>query len=124
MTCCRAKRATKYVGSAEESPNGSSNVRTTSSTRASTFGRTISSVCLVPNAFATRAACGASLNSASGNPIEKVRTGWSTNRVMEPTTADESTPPERNAPSGTSDSRWQATDSLKSRRSSSIASAS
>ena len=53
-----------------------------------------------------------------------VRTGSSMTRDMAATTADESTPPERNAPSGTSACRWRLTTDVNSSRKRSIHSAS
>src|SRR5438045_821295 len=55
--------------------------------------------------------------------MEKVFTGREVLRAMRPTTALESTPPERNAPSGTSATRRRRTASSNSARSSQLASA-
>ena len=63
----------------------------------------MSSVCSVRSSLATAAAAGASLNSGSRNPIENVRTGPVLCRGISATTALESSPLDRNAPSGTSE---------------------
>ena len=60
------------------------------------------SSCSVPNCSAMRRACGSSSNSSWSKPIENVRTGSLDCSAIAATTALESTPPERNAPSGTS----------------------
>ena len=59
VTCSLASRLTIIVGSAEGSPNGSSQMEATVSMSVSASGRTISSVWSVPRALATSAACGA-----------------------------------------------------------------
>ena len=65
-------------------------------------GRSSNSVWSVPSSFATRRAWGSSLYEFSSKPIEKVFTGRSMMRLMSATTALESMPPLRKAPSGTS----------------------
>jgi hypothetical protein len=54
--------------------------------------------------------------------IEYVRTASSVASRIEPTTALESMPPERKAPIGTSETRWEATASSSRASSASVAS--
>ncbi len=74
--------------------------------------------------LATAAASGSSLKFGSSNPIEKVLTGSLVCKVMDATTELESIPPLKNAPSGTSEISRNRTDSSKSSRKRSHASAS
>ncbi len=69
----------------------------------SASGSTISSWWSVPNRSATVLASGSSLYRSCVKPIENVLTGADDASDMAATTAAESTPPERNAPSGTSE---------------------
>jgi hypothetical protein len=55
-----------------------------------------------------------SLSSASGKPMEKVFTGRVESVAMSATTVDESTPPDRKAPSGTSATMRRRTASRRS----------
>ena len=124
VTSVRASRATRYVGSADASANGSSNSPTTLSTKRSAAGTTSRSVWRVPSAAATRRACGASLYACSANPIAKVWGGRDRSPAMSATTVDESSPPDKKAPSGTSDSRWLVTACPSNSRRCSVASSS
>ncbi len=94
---------------ADESAKGSSNIAAIASKISSTFGRRISSVCSVPSSAATALAAADSSYFSSANPIENVRTRPDAWRHIKATTVEESKPPDRNAPSGTSDSRCDAT---------------
>ena len=103
MTCRRVNSETSIVGMAEESANGSSYasgiLRTSASASA---GVQIFSWCSVPRCAATARACGDSSYPLSRKPIEKVFTGPEAAFRISATTREESIPPERNAPSGTS----------------------
>ena len=74
--------------------------------------------CSVPKCRATASAWGASSKPASSNPMVKVLTGREDWRCISATMVDESTPPERKAPSGTSASDCRLTASLSVRSSS------
>ena len=56
----------------------------------------------MPKRSATSRACGSSLYSSWVKPIENVRTGSDDCSAIAATTVEESTPPDRNAPRGTS----------------------
>ena len=56
----------------------------------------------MPNCCATRRACGSSSKASCSKPIENVLTGRDEASAIAATTAEESIPPDRNAPSGTS----------------------
>ena len=58
---------------------------------------------MVPNCSATWRAWGSSSNPWWSKPIENVRTGSADCCAIAATTAEESIPPERKAPSGTSE---------------------
>jgi hypothetical protein len=66
-------------------------------------GLTISSSCAVEKRSAISLALGSSFQSSSSKPIEKVRTGSGEVSAIAATTVAESIPPERKAPSGTSE---------------------
>jgi hypothetical protein len=85
------------------------------------FGFTTNSWCSVPYRSATARACGSSLKPSSSKPIENVFTF--VNSDMSATISDESTPPERNAPSGTSLMRRRFTAALSRLSASTTASA-
>ncbi len=91
------------VGIDEESANGSSYtsgiLRTSESASAAVQ---IFSWCSVPRCAATARAYPDSSYPGSEKPIEKVLTGLAASRCISATTSEESMPPERNAPSGTS----------------------
>ena len=63
---------------------------------------TVRSVCSVPRWRATAAACFDSSKSAFSNPMVNVFTGPTLAAFIRATTVEESMPPDRNAPSGTS----------------------
>ena len=63
----------------------------------------------MPNRSATRRARGSSFTASSANPIEKVLTGSRDCSAIAATTAEESIPPERKAPTGTSATRRRPT---------------
>ena len=88
-----------------------------SSARTSAAGIT-RSWCSAPTASATARAKGASLNSVSSKAIEHVRIGPDVTVRMRVTTALESSPPLRKAPSGASLTRWLRTASARSARTS------
>ena len=67
---------------------------------------TVSSVWSVPKWRAMRPARVASLNAVSAKPIEKVLTGRDDCLCSNSTMVEESMPPDRNAPTGTSDSNY------------------
>src|SRR5687767_15823032 len=77
-----------------------------------------------PTCSATRFAYLSSLKSCSSKPIEKVLTGCEDSCAISATTVEESTPPERKAPSGTSEIILRLVDSRSSRVVSSMASSS
>ena len=81
-------------------------------------------MCRQPRCAAIRAAYVDSSVAASSKPIVNVRTGSRETRDIAATTADESTPPERNAPSGTSAIMWRSTTAVNCSRKRSIHSAS
>jgi hypothetical protein len=68
----------------------------------------------VPRWRATAAAKGASSYAASVKPIVNVRTGTTLCACINAVTSDESTPPERNTPSGTSETMRRRTASRSS----------
>ncbi len=77
-----------------------------------------------PTCSATLRAYFSSLKSCSSNPIENVLTGAELSCAIRATTVDESTPPDRNAPNGTSEIILRRVDSRMMRVVSSIASCS
>ena len=87
---------------AEASAKGSPYCRTIVGTISIASGRTTNSWCSVPNNSATWRACSSSSKALLSKPIEKVLTGEVLASAIAATTADESMPPERNAPRGTS----------------------
>jgi hypothetical protein len=96
---------TKYDGIVESSANGSSKLETMASIKPSTRGATSNSRWFVRYRAATIRAYvrSSSKNPVSpANPIVNVLTGLSEACAMNATTALESIPPLRNAPSGTS----------------------
>ncbi len=111
--------ATAYVAIAEESANGSSKLRTITGASSAAFGSRISSWWSVPKRSATWRAYGSSSYEAAAapKPIENVvRRPLVTSRMLATTTL-ESTPPDRNAPRGTSlSSRSRTASRISSRR--------
>jgi hypothetical protein len=94
---------TSIVGIAEESANGSSYASGIFRTRASaSSGVHLFSWWSVPRCAAISFANPDSSYPFSANPMEKVFTGRGDSRCINATVSDESIPPERNAPSGTS----------------------
>ena len=87
---------------AEVSPNGSSRYQAKSSTSGTTSGSSTRSWCSVPLSAATRRAWFNSVWLSSRKPTENVLTGCALRRDIVATTALESMPPLRNAPTGTS----------------------
>ena len=100
----RVSSASRNVGIALESPNGWSWCQTSRSTSSTASGSTTNSVWSVPKRSATSAGVAAARRtpSSSSKPIVNVCTGRSSSSAISPTTALESIPPLRNAPSGTS----------------------
>ncbi len=116
VTCSRANRLSRCVGKIEASPNGSSSQPDTSGS--SSYADSIEKVrswWSVPRNRATARACRLSSKLASSKPIEKVRTSRAGSTSQSAAaTLEESTPPERNTPSGTSERRCRATAARKS----------
>ena len=103
MTWRRASALTSMVGISERLDIGSSNQRGNSGTRSrASAGEIRSSVWSVPRCLATDRACAASSKLFSPNPIVKVLTGRLLCACINATTNDESMPPDKKAPSGTS----------------------
>ena len=88
-----------------------------SSNNAALSGPTSSSWCRVPKRRAAARAWSDSSNGRSAKPTESVSTGRARNRDIVATIALESTPPLRNAPTGTSLTRWRRTVSSRISRS-------
>ena len=121
MTERAAKPLSAIRAGADGMASGSSWARTQ---RSSSAAKPASSIAVsrwsVPRA---RAVCRAAARSsttgpAPGKPIVKVRGGAGDCRAIAATIAAESTPPDRNAPKGTSDIIWRCTASTKRSRSS------
>ena len=125
MTCSRARRETKLSATLEGCAIGSSSCQMS-------FGSASRNCCCettiswwsVPNARAASLANSSSFASRSSNATENVLIGSLTIPLINAAIADESIPPDRNMPSGTSDIRRSRTDVRNSSRHSSMYSAS
>ena len=106
MTCSRVRSASASVGIAEESPNGSSKCHASRGSAARASGVTRNSRCSVPSVCAATRACSVSSYRFSAKPMLNVLSGSApcSRRIFCATAQMTvlSTPPERNAPSGTS----------------------
>ena len=91
--------------------------------RSKSSGSTCSTWWLVPKRRATTSAWADSLKAGSPKEMEQVFTGSLDNPAIMATTAEESTPPDRKAPSGTSEISRISTASRRRSRSSCSASA-